>query len=250
MNSFRFIERGINAEIARQVAILEGGGEVEQETLHFDPRTERITSLRSKEEAHDYRYFPEPDLIPIAITEEMLDRARAAMPELPAARAERLAGLGLGEDSARLLAFRPEQGDHFEAALAADGASATALANWIINEEEAVQVPPAALATLVGMVEQREITRDAGQQVLAKLAAEGGDPRAIVEAEGLGAIGGGDELAPMVAAALEANPDVAEKLRGGDMKPVGVIVGAVMKETRGRADGKEVTRLVREQLGL
>jgi aspartyl-tRNA(Asn)/glutamyl-tRNA(Gln) amidotransferase subunit B len=100
------------------------------------------------------------------------------------------------------------------------------------------------------MVEAREITRDAGQQVLGRLASGGGDPRAIVEAEGLGAIGGGDELAPIVAAALDANPDVAEKLRGGDMKPVGVIVGAVMKETRGRADGKEVTRLVREQLGL
>jgi aspartyl-tRNA(Asn)/glutamyl-tRNA(Gln) amidotransferase subunit B len=250
MNSFRFIERGINAEIARQTAILEGGGEVEQETLHFDPRTERITSLRSKEEAHDYRYFPEPDLVPVAITDEMLVRAREAMPELPAARAERLAGLGLSDDQARLLAFRRELADQFEAALAAGGATAAWLANWLGNEEAALAVEPDALATLVGMVEAREITRDAGQAVLAKLAAGGGDPKAIVEAEGLGAIGGGDELAPIVAAALEANPDVAEKLRGGDMKPVGVIVGAVMKETRGRADGGEVTRLVREQLGL
>ena len=100
------------------------------------------------------------------------------------------------------------------------------------------------------MVEAREITREAGQQVLAKLAAEGGDPRAIVEAEGLAAIGGGDELASLVSAALEANPDVAEKLREGDMKPIGVIVGHVMKETRGRADGKEVTRIARELLGL
>jgi aspartyl-tRNA(Asn)/glutamyl-tRNA(Gln) amidotransferase subunit B len=249
MNSFRYIERGINAEIARQTAIVEGDGEVEQETLHFDPRTEQITSLRSKEEAHDYRYFPEPDLVPIAITDEMLTRAREAMPELPAARAERLVGLGLPEDNAQLLAFRPELGDQFEAALNG-AASAAALANWLLNEEAALQVEPHALATLVGMVEAREITREAGQQVLAKLASEGGDPRAIVEAEGLAAIGGGDELGPIVAAALEANPDVAEKLRGGDMKPVGVIVGHVMKETRGRADGKEVTRIVREQLGL
>jgi aspartyl-tRNA(Asn)/glutamyl-tRNA(Gln) amidotransferase subunit B len=248
MNSFRFIERGINAEIARQTEILESGGQVEQETLHFDPRTERITSLRSKEEAHDYRYFPEPDLVPIAITDAMLDRARGAMPELPAARAARFEELGLSEDSARLLAFRPELGDHFEAAL--DGAPAAPLANWLANDENALKAEPASLATVVTMVEAREITRDAGQQVLARLAAEGGDPKAIVEAEGLGAIGGGDELAPIVAAALEANPDVAEKLRGGDMKPVGVIVGHVMKETRGRADGKEVTRIVREQLGL
>ena len=253
MNSFRFIERGINAEIARQEEIVRGGGAVVQETLHFDPRTERITSLRSKEEAHDYRYFPEPDLVPIAITEEMLTRARAAMPELPAARAERLAGLGLAEDVAQLLAFRAELGDQFEAALAADSVAPHALANWILNEETALQVEPAALATVVAMVEAREISRDGGQQVLARLAdpdAAVRDPRAIVEAEGLGAIGGGDELAPLVAAALEAHPDVAEKLRGGDFKPVGVIVGHVMKETRGRADGQEVTRLVREQLGL
>jgi aspartyl-tRNA(Asn)/glutamyl-tRNA(Gln) amidotransferase subunit B len=252
MNSFRFIERGINAELARQEEIVRGGGEVEQETLHFDPRTEQITSLRSKEEAHDYRYFPEPDLVPIAITEEMLTRAREAMPELPAARAQRLESLGLGEDSARLLAYRPELGDRFEAALAAGPAPAAALANWLVNEEAAQRVEPAALATLVAMIEAREVTREAARTVLEKLAASdppGGDPRAIVEAEGLGTIGGGDELAPVVEAALAANPDVAEKLRGGDLKPIGVIVGHVMRETRGRADAKEVTRLVREQLG-
>jgi len=252
MNSFRFIERGINAEVARQTAIVEGGGQVVQETLHFDPRTERISSLRSKEEAHDYRYFPEPDLVPIAISEAMLERAREAMPELPAARAERFEGLGLPPDTARLLAFRPELGDGFEAAVAAGEGAApvAALANWIVNEETALRVEPAALAALVGMVEAREVSRDGARTVLARLAAEGGDPRAIVEAEGLGAMGGGDELASLVAAALDAHPDVAEKLRGGDLKPVGVIVGHVMRETQGRADGQAVTRLVREQLGL
>ena len=100
------------------------------------------------------------------------------------------------------------------------------------------------------MVSEKAVTQGAARKVLDKLVAEGGDPAAIVEAEGLGAIGGGDELAPIVEAALEANPDVAEKLRGGDMKPIGVIVGFVMRETKGRADGGEVTRLVREQLGL
>jgi len=250
MNSFRFIERGIHAEVARQTAIVQAGGEVEQETLHFDPRTERITSLRSKEEAHDYRYFPEPDLVPIAITAAMLDRARAAMPELPAARAQRLEALGLPELSAQLLAYRPELGDQFEAALGSGSASAPALANWIANEEGALRVDPASLATLVSMVEAREVTRDGGKRVLEKLASGGGDPRVIVAAEGLGAIGGGDELAGVVAAALEANPDIAERLRGGDLKPMGVVIGQVMKETRGRADGGEVTRLVRQQLGL
>jgi aspartyl-tRNA(Asn)/glutamyl-tRNA(Gln) amidotransferase subunit B len=264
MNSFRFIERGIRAEIARQEALLRAGEPVVQETLHFDPRTEAITSLRSKEEAHDYRYFPEPDLTPVRITDEMLDRARAALPELPAARAQRFEReLGLNPDSARLLGFRTELGDYFERALAAGNGAAPEpqpLANWIANDlvsrlgadvdPAQSKVDPSALATLVAMVGERKVTQGAARQVLDRLVAEGGDPAAIVESEGLGAVGGSDELAPVVAAALEANPAVAEKLRGGDMKPIGVIVGHVMRETKGRADGGEVTRLVREQLQL
>jgi aspartyl-tRNA(Asn)/glutamyl-tRNA(Gln) amidotransferase subunit B len=262
MNSFRFIEKGIRAEIARQEALLRAGEEVVQETLHFDPRTEAITSLRSKEEAHDYRYFPEPDLVPIAISEEMLERARAALPELPAARAERFErDFGLTADSAKLLAWRVELGDFFEAALRAQDNGATEpqpLANWVnelvarIDVEDPAQskVAPGALATLVGLVHERKVTQGAAKQVLDVLVAEGGDPTTIVEREGLGAIGGGDELDPVVEAALEANPEIAERLRSGDMKPIGVIVGHVMRETRGRADGGEVTRLVRAKLGL
>jgi len=267
MNSFRFIERGIRAEIARQEAILREGGSVEQETLHFDPRTEAITSLRSKEEAHDYRYFPEPDLTPVAITQAMLDRAAAALPELPLARAERFErDHGLTADSARLLAFRTELGDFFERALHGNGSHPPArpepqpLANWVANElvsrigadtdPAATKVDPAAFAVLVEMVSSKQVTQGNAREVLGRLVADGGDPRAIVEAEGLAAVGGSDELAPIVEAALAANPDVADKLRTGDMKPIGVIVGHVMRETKGRADGGEVTRLVRAQLGL
>ena len=136
MNSFRFLERGIDAEIARQEQILRDGGEVEQETLHYDPQSGTLTSLRSKEEAHDYRYFPEPDLVPIAPTEEMLERARAALPELPAERAERLErDLELPAETARLLAFRSELGDFFESAVAAsDNGDTRILANWMTNE--------------------------------------------------------------------------------------------------------------------
>jgi aspartyl-tRNA(Asn)/glutamyl-tRNA(Gln) amidotransferase subunit B len=259
MNSFRFIEKGIRAEIARQEAIVRAGGEIEQETLHFDPRTEAITSLRSKEEAHDYRYFPEPDLVPIAISEAMLERARAALPELPAARAERFErDLGLTTDSARLLAWRAELGDYFEAALSGNGIDAQPLANWVnelvaridVEDPAESKVQPGALATLVGLVSEKKVTQGGAKQVLDRLVAEGGDPAAIVEAEGLGAIGGADTLDPAVQAALDANPDIAERLRAGDMKPIGVIVGHVMRETRGRADGGEVTRIVREKLGL
>jgi aspartyl-tRNA(Asn)/glutamyl-tRNA(Gln) amidotransferase subunit B len=260
MNSFRFIHRGIEAEIARQTKILEEGGEVEQETLHFDPDSGRITSLRSKEEAHDYRYFPEPDLVPIAITEAMLEAARAAVPELPVHRAERFEGEGIPAETAWVLASRVEVGDFYEEARKANGAiDAPALANWVRNEllqrveDEDLpraKVTPPALAKLVALVGERKITRDAGKQVLDRLVAEGGDPEAIVEAEGLAAIGGGDELAPVVEAALAANADVAEKIRGGNMKAIGAIIGHVMRETQGRADGAEVTRLVREKLGV
>jgi aspartyl-tRNA(Asn)/glutamyl-tRNA(Gln) amidotransferase subunit B len=261
MNSFRFIERGIRAEVARQERILREGGRIEQETLHFDPRTEAITSLRSKEDAHDYRYFPEPDLTPVAISQAMLDRAQAALPELPLARAERFEkDYGLTPDSAHLLAFRGELGDYFEAAQSGNGVEPQPLANWLANElvarlgadadPAASKVEPRALAQLVAMVGAKEVTQGGARQVLDKLVADGGDPAAIVAAEGLGAVGGADELTPIVQAALAANPDVAEKLRGGDMKPIGVIVGFVMKETKGRADGKEITRIVREQLAL
>jgi len=268
MNSFRFIERGIKAEVERQRAIIEGGGQVVQETLHFDPRPDAhppISSLRSKEEAHDYRYFPEPDLLPVTIDEEMVEAARADMSELPAARAERLQReLSLTAESAQLLAFRSELGDYFELALAAKAdpaPPAQALANWVggdllsrLGEGEDPadsKVEPAALAALVGLVAEKKVSVGAGRQVLDKLVAEGGsDPAAIIEAEGLAAIGGGDELAGIVAAALAANADAAERVRAGNEKAIGPIIGAVMRETKGRADGAEVTKLVNEQLRI
>ncbi len=264
MNSFRFIERGINAEVERQRKILDAGGRVEQETLHFDPASGAISSLRSKEEAHDYRYFPEPDLLPVAIDQAMIDAARADMVELPADRAERLQReLQLSADSAQLLAFRSELGDYFEAALGAreePHAPAQALANWVSGDlvsrlddgadPAESNVEPAALAALVAMVADKRISVGAGRQVLDRLVAEGGDPAAIVEAEGLAAMDGEDELAQIVAAALAANPDAAERVKAGNAKAIGPIVGAVMRETKGRADGGEVTRLVNAQLGI
>jgi aspartyl-tRNA(Asn)/glutamyl-tRNA(Gln) amidotransferase subunit B len=264
MNSFRFIERGIRAEVARQQAILAGGGRVVQETLHFDPESGRITTLRSKEEAHDYRYFPEPDLVPVAVAAEMIEAARAAMPELPAARAERLEReVGLSAESARRLAFQAELGDYFERALAAGvdpPAPAQALANWITGDllgrlgdgvsPADSRVAPAALAALCGLAAAKRVSVGAARQVLDRLVAEGGDPLAIVEQEGLAALGGEEELGAIVAAALEANADAAERVRGGNAKAIGPIVGYVMRETKGRADGGEVTRLVHEQLGI
>jgi aspartyl-tRNA(Asn)/glutamyl-tRNA(Gln) amidotransferase subunit B len=297
MNSFRFIERGIKAEIARQQTLLRSGGEVVQETLHFDPASGAITSLRSKEQAHDYRYFPEPDLLPIAIDQRMIDAARADMTELPAERAARFERqLGLSADSAQQLAFRAELGDYFEAALAAGAPRRAApeptqllnakaippmlpgmqvppqtLANWVLGElvprlgagsadasgegsaaegdPFASRAQPAALASLVALLAAKRISVGAARQVLDKLIAEGGEPLQIVEAEGLAAIDGGDELAGIVAAALAANADAAQRVREGNAKAIGPIVGHVMRETKGRADGTEVARLIEQQLG-
>jgi aspartyl-tRNA(Asn)/glutamyl-tRNA(Gln) amidotransferase subunit B len=260
MNSFRFIERGIRAEIARQEKLLRAGERVVQETLHFDPASHAITSLRSKEEAHDYRYFPEPDLVPVAIERAMLDAAAGAIGELPAARAERLERtLGLSAESARQLAFRAELGDFFEAALLVQvDVIAQTLANWVtvelagrLEDDPAnALVTPRALAELAGLVASKQVSVGAGRQVLDRLVAEGGDPLAIVDAEGLAAIGGGEELAAIVAAALAANAGAAERVRAGNAKAIGPIVGYVMRETKGRADGGEVTKLVHEQLGI
>ncbi len=262
MNSFRFLERGVRAEIERQTGLLQDGGAVLQETLHYDPASGRLTSLRSKEEAHDYRYFPEPDLVPLLVTDQMLAAARAEVPELPAARAQRFEHeLGVNAGRARDLAFRRELADYFEAALAADGeAGAVELSNWIPQLVERIgsdadpaasRVTPAALASLAGLVASKRVSRDAGRDVLTMLVAEGGDPEAIVEREGLQALSSEDEgggLSEIVDRALAADPDAAAKVAGGNLKALGPLVGFVMRETKGRADGGEVRRLILEQL--
>jgi aspartyl-tRNA(Asn)/glutamyl-tRNA(Gln) amidotransferase subunit B len=267
MNSFRFVERGIEAEVARQSEIWASGGAVAQETLHFDPTTGSLTPLRSKEEVHDYRYFPEPDLVPLAPTEEMLERARTALPELPAARLERFAAdYGLASETAAVLVTWEELGAFYEDTLAtgSDGErpDPRVLAGWVTGElvarlrEQGIEDPhrsklsPRALAQLVSMTERKALSQSAAKEVLAELTRSGGEPGAIVEAKGLAPIADAGELESIVDRAIESNPDAVEKIRAGKAQAVGAIVGAVMKETKGRADGAEVRRLVSEKLGL
>ena len=253
MNSFAFLEQGIRAEIARQVALLEDGESVVQETLHFDPRTGSLTSLRSKEEAHDYRYFPEPDLVPVAPTQEMLAEARAALPELPADRIARYEReLGLPADTARTLTWRPERAAFFEQAVAAtaDGVEPRVVANWLERAPDIGELTPEALAGLVELVQARTVSNDAGRRVLEVLVAQGGEPAAVVEREGLAAMGTDGELEAIVARVLEDNPDVVERIKGGNPKAMGALMGPIMRETKGRADGGAVQALIREKLGL
>ncbi len=261
MNSFKFLKDGIEAEVKRQIGLLEAGEPVVQETLHFDPKTGGLSTLRSKEEAHDYRYFPEPDLVPIVPTPEMLQAARAAIPELPAARAERYErDYGLPADTARLFAFEPAWGDYFEGAAtaAANEPEPRTVANWVtelrgrLGESDPLQskAVPAMLAKLAQLVAARALTAGAGRTVLDHLVDEGGDPVDIVEREGLAAMEDSGELAAIVAKVIEDNPDIVERIKGGNPKAMGALVGPVMRETKGRADGGEVNRLIREQLGV
>jgi aspartyl-tRNA(Asn)/glutamyl-tRNA(Gln) amidotransferase subunit B len=262
MNSFSFIERGIAAEIERQIGLLRAGEPVIQETLHFDPITERLTPLRSKEEAHDYRYFPEPDLVPLVVTPEMLEAARAAIPELPADRAERFEReLQLHPTRAWELASRAEQADYFEATVAAgreNGAEPGTIANWMQQLIERIgadsdpassRVSPRALALLVAMVGAKQVSRDAAREVLTRLVEQGGEPAEIVARENLGALSAEEDgLDEIVQRAIASDPDAAEQVRAGNMKAIGPLVGFVMRETKGRADGGEVTRLIRQRV--
>ena len=262
MNSFRFLERGVRAEVQRQIELLQEGGSVVQETLHFDPASGRLTPLRSKEEAHDYRYFPEPDLVPLVVEPELMADAQRDMPaELPTERASRFeTELGLSSGRARELAFRAELGDYFERALQTDGEDPADLANWIPQLVERIgsdadpaqsKVAPESLAQLAAMVRAKSVSRDAAREVLTLMVREGGDPRQIVEREQLGAIGDDEGgLAELVDQAIAADPEAAEKVRAGNRKATGPLVGYVMRETKGRADGGEVARLILERLGV
>jgi len=260
MNSFRFLQRGIEAELERQREIVGTGGTVEQQTLHFDPAKGELTSLRSKEEAHDYRYLPEPDLVAIVPTEAMLAEARESLPELPADRIARYESeLGLDEAQARLLAGDPAQAAYFEAAVAAaEGTEPRVVANWVTGDLVAAmrqlskeERPPVEQVTdLITRVDGKRISHRNGREALYWAVESGKDPAEFIERKGLE---GGDEdadLAAIVAAAIEGDPAAAEQIRGGNGKAIGAIVGAVMRETKGRADGGEVNRLIREQLGL
>ncbi len=264
MNSFRFIERGIDAEIARQKELVASGGKVVQETLHFDPSTGELHSLRSKEEAHDYRYLPEPDLVAIAPSEEMLAAARDSLPELPAARAARYRdGLGVQANTALLLSFETDWAEFFEGVIAHDESiEPRVAANWVTGEFAGElrrqgdqplaesKVTPESLGALVALVGSKRVSHASAKSVLETMVSEGADPLKVVEEQGLEQISDSGELEAIVKAAIENNPKPAEQVRSGNEKAIGALVGAVMRETKGRADGGEVTRLLRQELGL
>jgi aspartyl-tRNA(Asn)/glutamyl-tRNA(Gln) amidotransferase subunit B len=250
MNSFKFLAEGMTAEISRQIAMFERGETVVQETLHYDPGSKLLRSLRSKEEAHDYRYFPEPDLVPLAPAAELIERLREQLPELPAARIARFeAEYGLPIQYATDLNSEPRLAGYFEQVAAAGDAKAAA--DWVLNSRPAPvdTVPAAALAELIALIAGGTITSTIAKQVYELMAAEPGAAAAdLVKRHGLASIGDSSQLEAMVDEVIAANPAFVEQFRSGKDGVINALVGQVMKQTQGRADARQVQELLRAKL--
>ena len=260
MNSFRYLQQALEAEIPRQVAIIEAGGRIDLETLHFDPDTGTTTPLRSKEEAHDYRYFPEPDLVPLVIDPAWVEELRATQPELPAARVERFTSqYGLSRADALVLGNSHALAAFYEEVVAL-GADAKPAANWTMGEYLAHlnaagleaghgHVTAERLAKLVKLVADGTVSTSAGKDVFARMIAERAEPEEIVEKHGLGQISDTSELEAIVAEVVAGNPAQVEQYRAGKQQVLGFLVGQVMKATGGRANPQLVNELLRKALG-
>ena len=256
MNSFRFIERGIHAEVLRQVEVIERGDAVEQATLHFDPQSGSLRMLRSKEDSHDYRYFPEPDLVPVVTSGERVAEIEAAMPELPAARMQRFEReLGLGAYEAEVLNGSVATADFFEAAVdAAKTADATQVANWTMGEVLALEkdgksIEPAQLAAIADLVVAGTVSGQVGKDLVQRVADDpSASPQSIVDEEGLAQVSDEGALTEIIEGILDDNPAQVEQYKGGKESLVGFFVGQVMKAMQGKADPKAAKALIEELL--
>ncbi|HEU0221491.1 MAG TPA: Asp-tRNA(Asn)/Glu-tRNA(Gln) amidotransferase subunit GatB [Paracoccaceae bacterium] len=259
MNSMRFIMQAIEFEARRQIAILEDGGTIEQETRLFDPNRGETRSMRSKEEAHDYRYFPDPDLLPLELDETWVEGIHATLPELPDEKKARFVlAYGLTEYDASVLCAERAAADYFEAVVRGrDGKQA---ANWVINELfgrlnkvgkgiEASPVSAAQLGEIIDLIGSGEISGKIAKELFEIVWSEGGEPRAIVETRGLRQVTDMAAIEKAVEEAIAANPDKAAQAKA---KPTlaGWFVGQVMKATGGRANPQSVNALVKARLGL
>jgi aspartyl-tRNA(Asn)/glutamyl-tRNA(Gln) amidotransferase subunit B len=258
MNSMRFIQQAIEFEARRQIKIVEGGGKVDQETRLYDPDRGETRSMRSKEEAHDYRYFPDPDLLPLEIEQAWVDRIAASLPELPDARKARyVTEFGLTEYDASVLTAETETAAYFESVAAGrDGKTA---ANWVINElfgrlrkddREIGESPvsPAQLGQIIDLIADGAISGKIAKDLFEIVYTEGGDPAAIVEARGMRQVTDTGAIEAAVDAVIAANPDQVEKARANP-KLAGWFVGQVMKATGGKANPQAVNDLVARKLG-
>ena len=260
MNSMRFIQAAIDYEARRQIQIVEGGGEVVQETRLFDPDKGETRSMRSKEEAHDYRYFPDPDLLPLEIEQDWIDGIKATLPELPDAKKARFVKeFGLSEYDANVLTAEVANAVYFEA-VAGEAGDGKMAANWVINElfgrlkkddRDIAESPvlPAQLAGVVKLIKAGDISGKIAKDVFEIVYTEGGDPAEIVEEKGLKQVTDTGEIEAAVDEVIAANPAQVEKAKANP-KLAGWFVGQVMKATGGKANPKAVNEIVSAKLGL
>jgi aspartyl-tRNA(Asn)/glutamyl-tRNA(Gln) amidotransferase subunit B len=234
LNSFRFVERAINFEVERQIDVLEDGGEVVQETRLYDSDRDETRSMRSKEEANDYRYFPDPDLLPVEISREFIDSVCETLPELPDEKRRRfIDDHGIKRDDAAILTVSRALADYFEAAL----------------EIEACRIPAGDLAGLINRIHDDTISGKIAKEVFEAMWAGEGDADTVIEARGLKQITDSSAIEAIVDKVIAANPGQAEEYRAGKEKLIGFFVGQVMKETGGKANPAQVNAILRTRLG-
>jgi aspartyl-tRNA(Asn)/glutamyl-tRNA(Gln) amidotransferase subunit B len=259
LNSFRFMQQAIDYEVQWQIDLLEDGGRVQQATVLFDPEHGETRAMRTKEDAHDYRYFPDPDLPPLAISEAWIAEVRATMPELPRERAARFQReYALAEYDARIVTQSKDFAAYFETAAGASG-QPKLVANWMMGEISrrmnaagltSIPLPPAQLAALVGRIADNTIPHNAARQVFDALwQGEAGDVDAIIDAKGLRPLRDAGELERVVEAVIAANPKSVEEFRAGKDKAFNALVGQAMKATKGKADPAQLNALLRARLG-
>jgi aspartyl-tRNA(Asn)/glutamyl-tRNA(Gln) amidotransferase subunit B len=255
VNSFSGIQRALEIEIERQRHVLDGGGTIQQQTLLWDDHKGEVRPMRSKEESHDYRYFPDPDLPPLRVAPEAIREAEKALPELPRARRYRLQNeLGLAPYDAGVLTQSRVTADYFEDVSAQVG-DAKVAANWMMGPVQALMndrgydaitlpVRPAQLVDLIGLVLDGTVSEGGAKKVLAAIAEQGGEPRAVVQAMGLLQVRDEGQLLSWVDATLESHPAEADRYRGGEKKILGFLMGQVMKRSKGQADPRRVNELL------
>ncbi len=259
VNSFRNVARAVEHEIERQISVIESGGRVVQETRSFDADSGVTRALRSKEEAHDYRYFPDPDLPPLVLTRERIEGLRAELPELPWQRRTRFVSqYGLSATDAQVLSSSRELADYYESAVAALPSNPKGIANWVMGEvlrdvkERKVplgeSLAPERLAALVGLVDAGKISNSAAKEVFAAVLTTGEDPTAAVERLGLAQVSDTSQIERWIDEVVEQNAGPVAQYRAGKTQTIGFLVGQVMKRSGGRAEPKTVQQLLKQAL--
>jgi aspartyl-tRNA(Asn)/glutamyl-tRNA(Gln) amidotransferase subunit B len=260
LNSFRSVELAIKAEVLRQSELVDDGRKVEQATMAYDVARDRTRVLRLKENSDDYRYFPDPDLVPLVIDPAFIEQVRSELPELADARCERFqSDFGLPLYEATVLTGSRALADFFEAALVGGG-DARAVANWILRdvlaalnerelEIEDSALRPGDLATLISLVEEGRTTARSARGLIPELVEQGGDPTALIAERGLEAVSDSGTLERVVDEVIAENPDDFEQLRAGEQKVMNFLMGQVMKKTRGKADPAAVRKILGNRVG-